>query len=262
MDFVDARVARMRQLRLLRRGDRGQDPLSAAIAPRHWESLAGLAPPPGPVLDVGCGAGPPPPRAPGPVLRLDWLAGFAAPPDAVGRAERLPCRDGAFSLVLATNVLPWLGDPRPFFGEARRVLRPGGALSCTSLGPDTLAELRDLGPFTHPKTLAFIDMHDLADMAQAAGLAEPVASCERLRFGYSSHGAMLRDLSGFGVLAAAGMDRSLGAPRRLASLLRRPEPVELTFEVVYLHAWALPPRQARGPADWQAMTLDRGRPAR
>ena len=256
--LVNKRIARVRQQRLLRRGDRGQDPLSAAIAPRHWESLEGLVPAAGAVLDVGCGAAEPLPARlrPGPLLRLDWLAGFDRPPDVVGCAERLPVRDAACGMVLATNLLPWLGDPRTFFGEARRVLQTGGVLSCTTLGPDTLAELRALRPGGGPRTLPFIDMHDLADMAQRAGLAEPVASCETLRFSYADHGAMLRDLSGFGVLATAGMDRSLGQPHRLAELLLRPEPVELTFEVIYLHAWAMPPRAPRGPADWQEISFE------
>src|SRR6516165_9046219 len=49
-------------------------------------------------------------------------------PLVVARAEALPFRDGAFDTVLAGLVLCSVADPAAALAEARRVLRPQGAL--------------------------------------------------------------------------------------------------------------------------------------
>jgi len=49
-----------------------------------------------------------------PLLRLD--------------AQRLPFPDGSFDLVIMFEAIYYLPDPERFFGEARRILRPGGRL--------------------------------------------------------------------------------------------------------------------------------------
>ena len=67
------------------------------------------------------------------VLGLDPAAGMVAVaraatalPYAVGAAEALPVRTGAVELVTVSSGVHWFGPP--FFAEAARVLRPGGAL--------------------------------------------------------------------------------------------------------------------------------------
>lgn len=55
--------------------------------------------------------------------RLCRSLGF---PAVHGDAVSLPFRDAAFDLVLLTNMLEHVEDPRAALGEARRVLVPGG----------------------------------------------------------------------------------------------------------------------------------------
>jgi SAM-dependent methyltransferase len=54
-----------------------------------------------------------------------------------GDVTALPFADGSFDAVLLLDVLEHLPDPARALAEARRVLRPGGALVCTvpHLGP-------------------------------------------------------------------------------------------------------------------------------
>ncbi|HEY5188286.1 MAG TPA: methyltransferase domain-containing protein [Solirubrobacteraceae bacterium] len=47
-------------------------------------------------------------------------------------AHQLPCASGAFSLVLALGLLPWLSDPAAAVAELTRVLAPGGWLLLTA----------------------------------------------------------------------------------------------------------------------------------
>ncbi len=54
-----------------------------------------------------------------------------------GRAEELPWQRASFDRVFCINALHHFRDFGAFFGEARRVLRPGGALMTIGLDPHT-----------------------------------------------------------------------------------------------------------------------------
>jgi ubiquinone/menaquinone biosynthesis C-methylase UbiE len=57
---------------------------------------------------------------------------------ARGRAEMPPWRDAAFDRVFCVNALHHFSDRAAFFAEARRILKPGGAL--LTIGKDPHAE--------------------------------------------------------------------------------------------------------------------------
>jgi SAM-dependent methyltransferase len=92
----------------------------------------------GRTLDLGTGTGrnlplyPPGVRAVAvdPHLENAARARARAPgvPVVIARAEALPFRDRAFDTVVSGLVLCSVGDPDLALAEARRVLRPGGAL--------------------------------------------------------------------------------------------------------------------------------------
>lgn len=52
-----------------------------------------------------------------------------------GDANHLPFPSGSFDLVLSLNALQHYTDQRAFITEARRLLRPGGALAIVNLDP-------------------------------------------------------------------------------------------------------------------------------
>ena len=60
---------------------------------------------------------------------------------ALGDAHRLPFADGAFRLVVALGVIPWLHSPERAAQEIERVLTPGGYLVVSA---DNRARLTDL----------------------------------------------------------------------------------------------------------------------
>ena len=121
-----------------------------------------------------------------------------------GDAERLPLQDACVDLVFANLLLPWC-DPREVFSEAARVLREGGLLLFTSVGPDTLREVRwawsEVDDAVHVH--GFTDMHDLGDIAAQAGLAEPVLDVDRLNVSYRDVDGLVSDLRACGATNVA-----------------------------------------------------------
>ncbi len=59
-----------------------------------------------------------------------------------GCAENLPFSDHSFDLVYSNLMLHWSNDFNKSLNEIRRLLKPGGLLLFSMVGPDTLQELR------------------------------------------------------------------------------------------------------------------------
>ncbi len=164
-----------------------------------------------------------------------------------GALQRMPFADASVDLLFSTRALPWC-ELDEALAEARRVLAPHGLFSCTSLGPDTLRELRLAwaqadggGAHVHH----FLDMHDLGDALVRAGFSQPVLDVERrtVRYGeFADLVAALRACGGRNVLAAR--PRGLTG-RHKARVLReayerqrRDGALPASGEVVFAHAWA------------------------
>ena len=161
-----------------------------------------------------------------------------------GDLERLPVADESVDLVWSNMALHWLGDPLAAFKEFRRVLSANGLLMFSTLGPDSLKELR--GAAGAERVHGFIDMHDLGDMLLAAGLSAPVMDMELLTLEYPDADTLLADLRSSGQTSARA-DRPRGlAGKEFARRLRRGlgERPKATYEVVYGHAWKPSPAKA------------------
>jgi malonyl-CoA O-methyltransferase len=137
------------------------------------------------------------------------------------------------------------------------VLKPGGLLTFTTFGPDTLVELRQAWAAAddgHTHVNRFIDMHDLGDALVRSGLAEPVLDVERYTLTYATARDLMRDLKAIGAHnATAGRPRGLtgrAALERMAAGyegFRQEGRLPATYEVVFGQAWApLSPSPARG----------------
>ena len=178
------------------------------------------------------------------VIALDFALGMLRPRrfslfrrnlSVCADLERLPIGADAVDLVWCNMGLHWLSDPLPAFREFARVLAPEGLLMFSTLGPDTLKELRAAAGAS--RVHAFIDMHDLGDMLVAAGLAAPVMDMEMIEIEYTKGGNLLADLRSSGQTSARA-DRPRGlSTRRFAERLRAQLASRATFEVVYGHAW-------------------------
>jgi malonyl-CoA O-methyltransferase len=154
--------------------------------------------------------------------------------------------------VFSNLALQWC-DPQRVFGEASRVLSPGGLFIFSTFGPDTLKELRAAFAAADGRAHvnAFIDMHDLGDALVHAGFADPVMDMEVITMEYDSVEAVARDLKAIGArnalpdrprgLSGRGLWRKVGAAYEAH---RRAGALPATYEVVYGHAWKVAPKRA------------------
>ena len=167
------------------------------------------------------------------------------------RAESLPVGDHSMDLVHANLLLPWCPVLDLLLAECVRVLAPGALLLISSLGPDTLMELRriwasDEEPVAVP---GLLDMHELGDALVDAGLGAIVVETERLMVQYESTVQLLDDLKRSGVWAARTTRvapdcarASVAQNRRRYRALLAGSRLNVTFEIIYAHGWA--PRSA------------------
>ena len=162
-----------------------------------------------------------------------------------GDFERLPLRSGAIDLVASNLALHWSDQPAAAFAEMLRVLRPGGLLAFTTLGPDTLKELAQARARAGESSPVhrFVDMHDLGDLLIRSGFAAPVMEMEFITLTYAQLEDLLRDLRACGALSVRRNRIGLRTPRwreRVAQryeAMRRDGRLPATLEVVYGHAW-------------------------
>jgi len=258
---IDARAAR-------RRFDRAAATYRAAarleteIGTRMLERLDYMRVSPHRIVDAGSGPAPQAAalakRYPGalllaldfslPMLRqaraLGWLArlrGARRPLAVCASLGRLPFAANSVQLLWANMVLHWAEDPRAALAEFQRVLAPGGLLMLSTLGPDTLKELRAAAG--DARVHRFADMHDVGDWLLAAGFSAPVMDMEALTLEYRGLPALLADLRASGQTSARA-DRPRGlAGRHLHAMLARAGS-RASIEVVYGHAWKGAPRKS------------------
>ena len=164
--------------------------------------------------------------------------------------EALPLAANRIGLVWSNQALHW-GDLRRSVTEAHRVLETGGLFMFSTLGPDTLKELRAAcaGIDDYEHVNRFIDMHDIGDALVHVGFADPVMDMEIITVTFDNLDALTRDLRALGARNnLEGRRRGLMAPScwkevtRRYEGLRREGKLPVTVEVVYGHAWKPQPR--------------------
>lgn len=146
-------------------------------------------------------------------------------------------------------------------------IQTNGFLMFSCLGPDTLRELHHVyaqAGWPAP-THAFTDMHDWGDMLVQTGFAEPVMDMERITLSYSGALPLLADLRELGRNCHAGRFsglRSRAWHQRLVDAIESGLPrsgegrLLFTVEIIYGHAYKVPPRASRDPSSPAAVSLD------
>ncbi|WP_438970011.1 malonyl-ACP O-methyltransferase BioC [Methylophaga sp.] len=174
-----------------------------------------------------------------------------------GDAESLPLADNSIDLVFANLALQWC-DPRQSFHEIQRVLKADGLLMFTSLGPDTLTELRQAwaAADAYPHVNVFYDMHDVGDAMMASGLADCVLDVEPYTLTYETAMTMMRDLKILGAHNVnEGRRRGLTGKDVMKNVIKAYEQfrhdglIPASYEVVFGHGWKITQRGQQSSDD-------------
>ncbi|MGI4812540.1 MAG: methyltransferase domain-containing protein [Janthinobacterium lividum] len=173
-----------------------------------------------------------------------------------------PFAAGSFDLIWSNCALHWRAEVEAVFPRWERLLTTKGLLMFSTLGPDSLRELRAAAASVGAldvRVLDFVDMHDYGDMLVNGGFDAPVMDMETLTITYQTPASLLADVRRWGAFPA---HRQLAAPsaplpaiglagkREYRALLaalesqrRADGTLALTFEIIYGHAWK---RESRG----------------
>ncbi len=159
----------------------------------------------------------------------------------------LPFGRQRFDLIFANMSLVLVTDINAVMAELARVLAPNGLFAFTTLGPDTLIELRhswqivDAKPHIHD----FYDMHDVGDAMLATKMADPVVDTEALTLLYPDLMSIMRDLQWSGAVNQHPVrQRGCYTPRQFTLLEQAYQQyahpsgkLPVTAEVIYGLAW-------------------------
>ena len=158
----------------------------------------------------------------------------------------MPLASECVDLAVSNAMLQWCDAPDRVFSEIMRLLKPGGLFMFSTLGPDTLCELRESFARVDdlPHVHVFMDMHDLGDALVRAGFADVVLDTARLTAEYEEAGELMRELKSSGASnALLDRPRGLTGRSRLQKVAqayevhRRNGLLPATFEAVFAHAW-------------------------
>ncbi|QWE08538.1 methyltransferase domain-containing protein [Polynucleobacter ibericus] len=159
------------------------------------------------------------------------FTGKTHPLASYASSGRFDIPDNSVDLVFSDLLLQDLADPKLFLQECWRVLREGGLIAFSYLGPDTGKELRslELSELRLKNLLSPWDMHDMGDALLAERFSDPVMDMEYLTLDYEKPELLLADVSALKLMQLA--------PSEIPNMNVLPQ--KLTLEVVYGHAWVI-----------------------
>ena len=222
---------------------------------------------PASILDLGCGTGEGSQKlkqvfrkaqvvgldtSPAMLSRLRRRSGILKPLKGVcGDIGALPFGTRCADMLFSNLATYWCPDPLAMFSEFRRVLQPDGMLMFSTLGPETMRELKAVWAEVdqHVELPDFPDLMEIGNALMAAGFREPVMDMEVITLSYPDVQSMLDELEATGnALLVRGWERRNAAEDALQqaySSLTWDGKYPLSFEIIYGVAF--------GPQDGQPM---------
>ncbi len=171
--------------------------------------------------------------------------------------QNLPLATASADIVWSNLCMEWV-DIHATITEAARILKPNGLLALTTLGPDTLKEIKSLFP-NQNRVHSFVDMHLLSDALVVNGFVEPIAEADPIELSYSTAARAMMDCKQIGA-ACALRDRArglMGKTQWQQALNNYPKTTingknyaVSTFELICITAWRKDKTSDYAPIDF------------
>jgi malonyl-CoA O-methyltransferase len=237
--------------------------LQKEVAERLFERLDVMNISPSAILDAGCGTGLCS-RKLNKLFSKAKVTGIDIAPGMIDEAKKsnglftridyqvadiddLPFEDNSFELIFSNLTVQWLIESKQVYKELNRVLKPGGLLIFSSLGPDTLTELKQswqqVDSGVHVNN--FMDMHIIGDQVHAAHFENTVMDRDIITLTYETMIGLMKDLKAIGAHNIdSNRSKGLMGKNKFESLKAAYEnfrwddgQLPATYEVVFGHAW-------------------------
>ena len=163
----------------------------------------------------------------------------------VADAEYMPFKTSTFDLVISSFTLHWCQQIDKIFSDIFRILKNDGNFMFTTVGPDTLKELRDayklIDNYEHINT--FDDMHTYGDILLSSGFHDPVMDIERLIIEYKNFNEVLQSLRKTGASTVIYNENKFTTKKSLKDLENHYKKSNknglfpVTYEMIYGVAW-------------------------
>ncbi|SMF52929.1 malonyl-CoA O-methyltransferase [Alteromonadaceae bacterium Bs31] len=118
----------------------------------------------------------------------------------LGDMESLPFVDDTFEGCISSLTVQWSENPQQLFSEMYRALKPGGWFAFSTLGPETLFELRsawqELDEFAHVNQ--FMQLESIKEIAEQVGFNIVAYKSETPVLYYHDVTHLMRELKGIG----------------------------------------------------------------
>ena len=224
------------------------------VCERLLEQLS-LPEAPSRILDAGCGTG-----YGARLLRTRWpgvaITGIDFAPAMLTLArqhtdhcfaadiEQLPCDANEFDLWWSSLSIQWCDADR-VFGEAARILQPGGLLALSTLGPATFHELREAfsGVDHHRHTLPFSQAEAIEKALVDAGFKDIRLLRENHTVHYPDLKTLLRAVKAIGAhnVGEGGRSGMMGRDAWLQvegayEQFREPAGLPASYDVIFAYA--------------------------
>jgi malonyl-CoA O-methyltransferase len=148
-------------------------------------------------------------------------------------------------LVWSNLELQNHSNPESLIAVWEKLLKPEALLMFSYLGPDTGKELRQIVGLETSLASSW-DMHDVGDALAKSGFAEPVMDMEYITLKYDNHELLIKDIFELGLSTDGSIDKE-----KISELK---EPLQLTLELVYGHAWV--PKQRLSKSNMGVATIE------
>ena len=159
--------------------------------------------------------------------------------------EKLPLKQ-SIELVFSNLMLQWCNDLDATFRQIKAALKNSSLFIFSTLGPDTLKELRASWATVDKEAHVnnFIDMHDIGDALIRAGFSDPVMETENITMTYQDCHSLMKDLKKIGANNAdTNRFKGLTGKHKIKKMVtayeqyRQAGKLPATYEIIYGHAW-------------------------